>query len=250
MLVVCLGEASKTASFMLEAGKSYRAVALLGEATTTGDTEGEVIQSLVLPELTPQAIEATLLGFLGDIQQVPPMYSALKHEGKPLYEYARAGIDIERPARGVTIHDIRLVEWQAPKLTFEVRCSKGTYIRTLAEDIARELGSCAHLVGLRRLVVEPFDGAPMHSLEHLQECREQDVLASCLLPVDAGLADWPMVRLDDNQRIRFSHGNPFSLPSGQAPPGRVRVLSSGGDVLGLATLQGDGVLKALKVFNL
>ncbi len=250
MLAVCLGEASKTASFMLEAGKSYLATALLGEATTTGDIEGEVIQTMAPPELSRQDIEATLQGFLGDIQQVPPMYSALKHEGKPLYEYARAGIEIERPARAVTIHDIRLVDWQAPRLTFTVRCSKGTYIRTLAEDIARELGSCAHLVELRRLFVEPFAGQPMQSLEQLQELKEQGQLQVCRLPLDAGLADWPAVTLDDSQRLKFSHGNPLFITPGQVPAGRVRVLAAGGDVLGLAVLQDDGLLKALKVFNL
>jgi tRNA pseudouridine55 synthase len=250
MLVVCLGEASKTASFMMESAKSYRATALLGQATTTGDIEGEVIQSMDVPKLAPQDVDDMLQQFCGETRQVPPMYSALKHQGKPLYEYARAGIEIERKARSVTIHSIRLVAWQAPKLTFEVHCSKGTYIRTLAEDIARKLGSCAHLVELRRSSVEPFENMPMVSLEQLQEGREKGTMDEFLLPVDAGLADWPLVTLDENQRVRFSHGNPFSLSPCQAPTGRVRVSSAGGDILGIATLLEDGILKALKVFNL
>ncbi len=133
MLPICLGEASKTAAFMLEAQKQYRATARLGEATTTGDVEGEVIQTCTVPDLDPDKLAQALKQFEGEIEQVPPMFSALKHEGKPLYEYARAGIEIDRPSRAVTIHQLELVEWQAPKLVFDVRCSKGTYIRTLAE---------------------------------------------------------------------------------------------------------------------
>src|SRR5690554_926266 len=150
MLPICLGEASKTAAFMLEAGKSYRATAKLGEATTTGDTEGDLIQTCAVAEISEQNLCQVLANFVGDIEQVPPMFSALKHAGKPLYEYARAGIEIDRPARPVTIHQLNLAAWQPPELVFEVSCSKGTYIRTLAEDIAKALNSCAHLTSLRR----------------------------------------------------------------------------------------------------
>ncbi len=119
--------------------------------------------------MTPTASNKYLQRFAGEIEQVPPMYSALKHEGKPLYEYARAGIVIERPARPVTIHYLELRDWQSPDLTFDVHCSKGTYIRTLAEDIAAALDCCAHLVALRRTLVEPFDEYPMLTLEQLQD---------------------------------------------------------------------------------
>jgi len=189
MLPVCLGEASKTAAYMLEARKAYRATARLGLATTTGDLEGEVIQTCPLPEADNGALQRTLDRFTGEIEQVPPMYSALKHEGKPLYEYARAGIVIERRERRVTIYRLELLDWQAPDFTFEVHCSKGTYIRTLAEDIAKALGSCAHLVALRRTLVEPFGGFPMWTLEQLQEGRDSGRLAEFLLPIDAGLPD-------------------------------------------------------------
>ena len=128
MLPICLGEASKTAAFMLEAEKQYRATARLGEATTTGDVEGEVIQTCPVADLDPGKLAQVLKKFVGEIEQVPPMYSALKHKGKPLYEYARAGIEIERPARTVTIHQLDLVEWQVPELTFDVRCSKGHFL--------------------------------------------------------------------------------------------------------------------------
>ena len=156
MLPICLGEASKTAGFMLDASKTYLARALLGQATTTGDIEGEIRATAPVPELAAEGVAAVLARFVGPIEQVPPMYSALKHEGQPLYRLARAGREVERAARAVTIHALELVAWEKPYLTFRVRCSKGTYVRTLAEDIAVALGSCAHLVGLRRLAVEPF----------------------------------------------------------------------------------------------
>jgi tRNA pseudouridine55 synthase len=250
MLPVCLGEASKTAAFMLEAGKRYRATARLGEATTTGDIEGDIIQTCSPARCDAELLARTLKSFEGQIEQVPPMYSALKHEGRPLYEYARAGIEIERPARTVTIHQLDLVDWQSPNLTFEVHCSKGTYVRTLAEDIATALGSCAHLVALRRTAVEPFESSPMVTLEQLQEAREQDGLQEYLLPVDAGLQPWPRVELDTTQQARFKHGNQFELPQIAMPAVKVRVYGRQDNLLGLAELTAGGVLKPLKVFNL
>jgi len=250
MLPICLGEASKTAAYMLEAGKWYRATARLGAATTTGDLEGEVIQTCQLPVIDTDALQQTLDRVTGEIEQVPPMYSALKHEGKPLYEYARAGIVIERPARRVTIHRLALLDWQSPDLTFEVHCAKGTYIRTLAEDIAKALGSCAHLVALRRTLVEPFDDFPMQTLEQLQEAKDGGRLTELLLPIDAGLPDWPRIELDAIRQGQFMHGNRFGLPSEGPEAGNVRVYGPENDLLGLAELTADGVLKPVKVFNL
>ena len=249
MLPICLGEASKTAAFMLEAGKHYRAIARLGEATATGDIEGDMIQTCQIPGPDPENIARAMEQFVGEIQQVPPMYSALKHEGRPLYEYARAGIEIDRPARAVTIHQLDLVDWQSPNLTFEVQCSKGTYIRTLAEDIATALGSCAHLVELRRSVVEPFGDFPMVTLEELQEARERDGLQQFLLPVDAGLPDWPRVDLDTTQRGKFMHGNHFPFSVKGLSAGKVRVYGPDGDLLGLANLSADHILRPARVFN-
>jgi len=250
MLPVCLGEASKTAAYMLEAGKSYRATARLGLATTTGDLEGEVIQNCPVPVVDAAALQRTLDRFTGNIEQVPPMYSALKHEGKPLYEYARAGIVIERRERRVTIHRLELREWRSPDLTFEVQCSKGTYIRTLAEDIAKALDSCAHLVALRRTLVEPFGDYPMQTLEQLQEAKDGGRLAETLLPIDAGLPDWPRVELNAIQRGQFMHGNRFGLSPEGLDGGMVRVYGPENDLLGLAELTADGVLKPTRVFSL
>lgn len=250
MLPICLGEASKTAAFMLEAGKRYRATALLGLATSTGDVEGELIQTCPIPDLDPGKLVESLQQFAGETEQVPPMYSALKHEGRPLYEYARAGIEIERPARSVTIHDLKLVDWQSPRLTFDVHCSKGTYIRTLAEDIAKALDCCAHLVELRRTIVEPFDSFPMVTLEQLQEAKESGGLPGMLLPIDAGLPLWPRVELDSTQRGKFSHGQHFPVPVGESGIGKVRVYGPEGDLLGLAEITSDGKLQPSRVFNL
>ncbi|MDX2428427.1 MAG: tRNA pseudouridine(55) synthase TruB [Xanthomonadales bacterium] len=250
MLPICLGEASKTAAFMLEAGKRYRATARLGVATSTGDVEGEVIQTCPLPDMTSSKMALSLQQFMGETEQIPPMYSALKHEGKPLYEYARAGITIERPARKIFIHHLEMLDWQSPDITFDVHCSKGTYIRTLAEDIATALGSCAHLVALRRTIVEPFDQFPMLTLEQLQDARESGELQNCLLPVDAGLPDWPRIKLDSIQRGKFNHGNHVFIPSGGSGSGKVRVYGPEEDLLGLAELGPDGKLQPIRVFNL
>jgi len=250
MLPICLGEASKTAAYMLEAGKQYRAMSRLGEATSTGDIEGEVIQTCPVPDLDPTRIAQVLQHFTGKIEQVPPMYSALKHEGRPLYEYARAGIEVERSARAVTIHRLELVHWQAPTLTFDVRCSKGTYIRTLAEDFAKALGCCAHLLELQRVIVEPFEAYSMVTLQQLQEAREQGGLDNFLLPIDVGLPDWPRVDLDNVQHGKFMHGNHFSVNTKDLDAGKVRVYGPEKTLLGLADLDEEGILRPARVFNL
>ena len=197
MLPICLGEASKTAAFMLDAGKTYEASARLGEATSTGDIEGEVIRRAAVDIPGTERIEQVMAQFTGVIEQVPPMYSALKHRGRPLYELAREGKEVERAPRPVTIHRLELLDWEAPDLRFRVRCSKGTYVRTLAEDIAGRLGSCAHLKALRRLEVEPFREDGMVSLEDLENAVENGKADSFLLPVDSGLSGWPVVKLDE-----------------------------------------------------
>ncbi|HET6593705.1 MAG TPA: tRNA pseudouridine(55) synthase TruB [Xanthomonadales bacterium] len=249
MLPICLGEASKTAAFMLDASKTYVARALLGQATTTGDVEGEVSETAPLPELTGEEVERVLTRFRGTIEQTPPMYSALKHEGQPLYRLARAGREVPRQPREVTIHELELLEWKPPLLEFRARCSKGTYMRTLAEDIARAMGSCAHLRALRRLEVEPFEEAGMITLEALEGLARDGALERCLLPPDAGLRDWPVVTLDENQALRFGHGNP--VPATGAPAaGLVRVYGPGARLLGLGELTPGRVLEARRIMQL
>lgn len=256
MLPVCLGEASKTAGFMLDASKTYVAEARLGQATGTGDPEGEVVAEAPVPGADCAPVLAALAKFEGRIRQVPPMYSALKHEGQRLYKLARAGQEVLREAREVTVYSLRLLSWEPPLLVFRVHCSKGTYVRTLAEDIARELGSCAHLIALRRLAVEPFREEGMVGLEQLASMREAGTLQRCLLPPDAGLQDWPAVTLGAAAAERFGHGTLVEAGSavvqagGAAAPGLVRVYGPTGLLLGLGEIDAERRLKARRVFNL
>jgi tRNA pseudouridine55 synthase len=247
MLPICLGEASKTAAFMLEAPKTYLARAVLGQSTVTGDIEGEIDERHTVPPLGLDEIRDVLAGFEGTIEQVPPMYSALKHKGQPLYRLARAGKEVPREPRSVTIHAIEAVDWETPELTFRVACSKGTYIRTLAEDIARKLGSCAHLKTLRRLTVGPFLESDMIGLEELAALADAGRQDEALQPPDAGLVEWPAVTLAGQGEVRFGHGNPVA--DIDARPGLVRVYGSGG-LLGLGEVTADKLLKAKRLMNI
>jgi tRNA pseudouridine55 synthase len=248
MLPICLGEASKTAGFMLDASKTYLATAFLGRATTTADIEGETSREMEVPDLDLARINAVLSEFRGEIEQVPPMYSALKHQGQRLYKLARAGQEVARKARPVTIHSLELLNWAPPMLEFRVHCSKGTYIRTLAEDIAEKLGSCAHLKSLRRLDVEPFREQDMITLEELLSRTESESWEDCLLPVDSGLADWPSVTLEESAMNRFRHGNPVEQVVGAA--GLVLVYGPEKKLLGIGEILPDSRLKPKRVMNM
>lgn len=248
MLPICLGEASKTAGFMLDASKTYVAEAVLGIATTTGDIEGEVCEQQKVPETGPADIEAVLERFRGRIEQIPPMYSAIRHQGQRLYKLARAGQNVERKSRPVTIHSLDLLGWTLPVLKFRVHCSKGTYVRTLAEDIARKLDSCAHLKTLRRLNVEPFEEQDMITLETLETAVESGNVRALLQPVDAGLVEWPIVELDNDSADRFSHGNPVSTVINQA--GLARAYNHAGKLLGIGEITPDKLLKPKRIMHL
>ena len=249
LLPLCFGEASKTTAFLLDARKTYRAVARFGAATSTGDPEGEVVAEGPVPDLDPAAIDRLLERFTGNIEQVPPMYSALKVDGKPLYELARQGITVPREPRAVTIHRLEAVDWTPPDLTFEVECSKGTYIRTLAEDIATALDTVAHLVSLRRLQVGAFSGERMVTLEALESAAERGALFENLLPVDAGLPHWPEVTLDAAGAAAFRNGNPAPVRSGPREPAGtwVRACGPGEAPLGLGQVDA-GRVHPRKVF--
>jgi len=207
LLPLCFGAATKFAQVSLDADKSYRATLRLGQTTRTGDAEGEILRERPVA-VDRAALEAACAHWTGAIRQLPPMYSALKHNGKALYEYARQGLEIERAERDVTIHTIAITHWHPDHpetATIEVRCSKGTYIRTLAESIGETLGCGAHLVGLRRTASGPLtlDGAvTLEALEAMPEAERE----SCLARPDTLLADWPAVRLDANEAARFLTG--------------------------------------------
>ena len=248
MLPICLGEASKTAAFMIDSDKTYRASAHLGVATQTGDIEGAVSQEMEVPELSTQAVLDVITSFTGVIKQVPPMYSALKHKGQPLYKLARQGKTVQREPRSCVIHTLEFLTLDAHMLEFEVQCSKGTYIRTLAEDMAIAMGTCAHLVSLRRLSVSPFEPENMVTLEQLEADAASGSLDQHLLAIDAGLPHWPKVRLDAQQLVRFRHGNPLSGVTNN--PGWVRVCDQDDQPVGLAEYTEEGLLKPKRVYNL
>ncbi len=222
LLPLCFGEATKFSSDLLEADKTYEADVLFGITTDTGDAEGEVLVRRPVA-FSPEDLEAALARFRGPISQIPPMYSAIKRDGKPLYELARQGIEVERAARAVTIHELVLLEISGDRCRLRVSCSKGTYIRTLAEDIGEFLRCGAHLTGLRRTRVGPLQISDAVTLDQLSALSEAD-RSTCLLAPDALLQSLPEVHLDEVAASRFSHGNPVGA---QAQPGRVRVYVNG-----------------------
>ncbi|MDR3480909.1 MAG: tRNA pseudouridine(55) synthase TruB [Burkholderiaceae bacterium] len=245
LLPLCFGEATKFSQDLLEADKTYEATIHLGIVTNTGDTEGEVVSRAEVA-VTPEQIDAVLVRFRGAQEQIPPMHSALKRDGKPLYEYARAGITLEREARHITIHELVLLDYAAPFLRVRVKCSKGTYIRVLGEDIGAALGCGAHLNALRRIQVGELtlDGA--WSLEALAAIAE-DQRASMLAPVDALLMSFPQVALPAELAARFLHGQRLSLGKEQVPlptdQGRIRVYrADDGQLLGTGVVKEFGVL--------
>jgi tRNA pseudouridine55 synthase len=241
LLPLCFGEATKFSQDLLEADKTYDATVHLGIMTTTGDTEGEAVETLPV-DVTIEQIQAALARFRGPIQQVPPMYSALKRDGKALYEYAREGITLEREARPVTIHGLELVAYEAPMLKIRVTCSKGTYVRVLGEDIGAALGCGAHLNALRRIQVGALTSETMITLEDLQAHAEP---LSLLAPVDALLSSFPSVELTPELAKRFLNGQRLALGKEEvmvpAEQGRVRVYHDG-KLLGTANLQEYAVL--------
>ena len=221
LLPICLGEATKYSQDLLEAAKTYIARVKFGSRTDTGDAEGLMIEELPLPVFSGEAemkkeLDALLLKFTGPISQVPPMYSALKRDGKPLYEYARAGVELERTARDITIHQIRWMDIQWPEATLEVSCSKGTYIRVLAEDLGNALGCGAHLVGLRRTEVGHLNLEQAFTLESIQSGLQNN--SSYILPVDALLQTLPHLIVEEQQAKRLEMGQrvPLNLPSIEA----------------------------------
>ena len=221
LLPICLGEATKYSQDLLEADKTYIARVRFGIRTDTGDAEGQAIETFPLPDFADevalkQALDGLLPQFSGRISQVPPMYSALKRDGKPLYEYARAGVELERTPRDITIHHIRWADIQWPEATLEVSCSKGTYIRVLAEDLGAALGCGAHLVGLRRTEVGYLNLEQSFTIESIQQGLKDST--SYILPVDALLQTLPHLTVDEYQAKRLEMGQrvPLNLPSIEA----------------------------------
>ena len=244
MLPLCLGEATKISSYLLNADKTYVAVAKLGEVTSTADAEGEILETRQVPELNRQQLEKVIAKFVGDIEQIPPMYSALKVSGQRLYKLAYQGLEVERKARPVTIQQIDLLHFDEGSFAIQVRCSKGTYIRTLVEDIGQALDCGAHVSSLRRLSTGPFNEAQMVSMETIERLSKEsegsdDALDQLLVPGDSALEHLAEVNLTEEMTYYLCLGQAVSVP--QAPTdGLVRIYDHNRAFIGIGTILDDG----------
>ena len=250
LLPLCFGEATKVSALMLDDNKRYQVVVKLGVMTDTGDAEGKVIEQKPVPELSIDEKKACLESFTGEIDQVPPMYSALKHNGRKLYELAREGKTIERKARKVTIFELLLLDSTSDTLTLDVYCSKGTYIRSLAEDIGHKLGCGGTVTALRRTQAGQFSIADTLTIEQLQ-VMDLDELTGCLLDVDKPLNGMPVLELSSDQAVLIKHGQQIKLEEAESETiqGMVRMYSEQ-VFLGLGEMLLDGKLVPKKIFNL
>ncbi|RDH81176.1 MAG: tRNA pseudouridine(55) synthase TruB [endosymbiont of Galathealinum brachiosum] len=249
MLPICLGEATKVSAFLLDADKTYRFKCRLGQVTATGDAEGDVISERPFEHIQLADIEKYLPELTGDIMQVPPMYSALKIDGQRLYDLARQGIEVERKARPVTIYSLDVISFENGEVELETRCSKGTYVRTLAEDLGEKLGCGAYVTELRRTSVGPYQTG-MLTLDQLMDVAEDgfDALDGLLLDLDSGISDWPVVELDPDSAYYMKLGQPVQIA--RAPTeGLVRVYD-GDQFIGIGKIQDDGRVAPKRMMNL
>lgn len=250
MLPVCFGEATKFSQFLLESDKVYCVEAKLGVATNTGDSEGEVISTLAIDGITEEKIQAVLAKWVGEIEQIPPMYSAIKHQGRPLYELARKGIVIERKSRTVRIFSLEFHSLHEDKLSFSVHCSKGTYVRTLVEDIAKDLGSCAHVTQLRRLTVTPYNETSMLTMPILEAMVEESGIESLLpylLPIESAVQSYHAVTLSSSAAFYLKMGQPVRTASIIPAGSLVRLVAEDGKFMGIGESMPDGRIKPVRL---
>jgi tRNA pseudouridine55 synthase len=251
LLPICLGEATKVSGFLLDADKHYWVSCRLGVRTTTADAEGVVLETRSVAAVTEKRLLEVMEGFRGDIEQIPPMYSAVKHQGQRLYALARQGVEVEREPRRITIHTMELLDFQPPLTEIRVHCSKGTYIRTLVEDIGGALGCGAHVADLRRLGVGPYSASGMVTLDALEDrlIREgEQGLDGLLLPLESGLSQWPDVRLSVDAAFYLRQGQPVQVP--HAPTaGLVRLYEGQRRFLGVGEILDDGRVAPRRLLN-
>ena len=241
LLPLCFGEATKLSAYLLDADKRYFVRVKLGIVTATGDAEGEVLERRPVEGFTPERLEAAVARFVGHIEQLPPMYSALKHQGQRLYKLAREGIEVAREPRTVTIHAIVLGVLDGDEFEMDVRCSKGTYVRTLAEDIGAALGCGAHVIGLRRTGVGPYGADDMVTMGQVEDAAAKgaQALDALLLPLDSAVGHWPEVRLSQDAAYYLKMGQPVLVP--RAPTsGLVRLYEPNGGFVGVGQIEDDG----------
>ena len=250
MLPLCFGEATKVCAYLLNADKSYRVTAKLGIATNTGDADGKETSTAAVPDLSADDWDAILQGFSGESTQIPPMFSALKKNGKRLYELARRGETVERDPRPVRINEIRLLEVAGSRLVFRVSYSKGTYIRVLVEDIARVAGTVAHTARLHRESVGDFAAVDMLDMATVEGLAAQDIeaLRAKLLPPDVALASMQMVSISAAEAANFSAGQSVEIAAAQAS-GLTRVYGAGRKFIGVGEVTSDGQLAPRRVFH-
>ncbi len=249
LLPICLGEATKISGYLLNADKKYQAVCTLGVTTTTADSEGDILEQSEVPVLNSKLIEKVLNKFIGEIDQIPPMHSAIKQKGQPLYKLARQGIEVERAARRITIYSLVLSKIEGDSLYLDVHCSKGTYIRTLSEDIGRELGCGAHLSGLRRTATGPFDLQQAHDFDSLEVLANDGMeqLDQLLLPMDRALEHIPAVNLTENSAYYIKQGQAVMV-SNAPTDGLVRLLNEQ-HFLGIGHILDDGRVAPKRLIN-
>ncbi len=252
MLPICFGEATKFSQFLLDSNKSYDVIAQLGAQTTTGDSEGEIIATQPIVDITVERVTAVMQKYLGQIEQIPPMFSAIKVKGRPLYELARKGIEIERKPRNITIFSMDIVSITADQIRFHVHCSKGTYIRTLVEDMGRDLGCLGYVIGLRRTRITPYgNAAVMYTLSDLigiMDRQSFDGLDACLLPVQTAVDIFPAVKLSTSAAFYLRMGQPVRAPF-ELNTQMVRLLAEDETFIGIGEVLGDGRVKPLRLVS-
>ncbi|OUR74410.1 tRNA pseudouridine(55) synthase TruB [Methylophaga sp. 42_8_T64] len=252
LLPICLGEATKVSSYLLDADKRYHVTCQLGVLTDSGDSDGEIIETTPVPEFTEQQLVALVANFIGEQQQVPPMYSALKYNGQPLYKLARQGIEVERKSRKITLYEINVLATTVDTFTLDVRCSKGTYIRTLVEDISHALGCGGHVTMLRRVEVAGYQQSQSVSIEQLESIVEQDGLMgldNCLLPTEDALPEWPAIDLTTEMVNALRFGQAVQVDD-KFESANVRLFDLDKQFLGLGEMSETGTVAPKRVFVL
>lgn len=249
LLPVCFGEATKLSTYLLTGDKGYRTIARMGIRTETLDATGRPLSEVPIGDLSSAQIERELATFRGEIEQVPPMYSALKRGGMPLYSLARQGVDVDREPRRVRVDRLQIVEWTPPFLVLDIDCTSGTYVRSLIDDLGNALGCGAHVHSLRRTWAAPFRQPQMHTLADIDaQTGAYSALDAFLMPIESMLGDLPQVRITADDLVAFSHGNPVcsvNVPNA----GAIAVLDSEGMLLGIARCSDGRTLKAVRVLN-
>ena len=252
MLPICFGEATKMSGYLLDANKAYQVTMKLGEITDSGDSDGALISESEVPEISDDVLDTLLAQFTGNIQQTPPMYSALKHEGQPLYKLARQGISVDRPARAVTIYNLEQLGRTLTSISLKVVCSKGTYIRSLVEDIGVALGCGAHVIELRRLYVQTFENEAMITIPELEQLDGSSQIFDALLkPMDCALEGWPKLHISSSQVVKIRQGQEIvgTLNYPDNPSELIRLYDENGIFIGLGQSLSEGRIAPKKVIQ-